>query len=203
MAGRLVQLSGIILKREASGEQFHSLSLLSPTEGLVTALQRRSKRNTRAASSDLFDGVDLVLEKKRAEGFGFVKELIVRQSRRKLAKSFIAFELACEWATILMKNLPRETEAPSVYELLNKCLDAWEKRVNPEAVFFKCLFVFAREEGYPVKHDWFEKLTHHERIEIATILNTPIAELNMKPEQVRKWIDQLKHYTQHHTDILL
>ena len=203
MAGQSVQLSGIILKREASGEQFHRLTILSPDYGSVLAMLRRPKRNTRTAMPDLFDEVEVVLEKKRDDGFGFVKELNILHRRRGLAKSFIALELACEWSTILMKNLPRETEVQSVYALLQKCLEAWEKRINPEAVFFKCLFVYASEEGYPIKHDWFEKLIHHERVEVATILNTPIAELSMKPEQIRKWIEQLKHYIQHYTDILL
>lgn len=203
MAGQSVQLSGIILKREASGEQFHCLTILSPEQGCVLAMFRRPKRNTRATMPDLFDEVEVQLEKKGENGFGFVKELTIHQRRRGLAKSFIALELACEWSSILMKNLPRETEVKSVFKLLNKGLDAWEKRINPEAVFFKCLFVYAREEGYPVKHDWFENLTHHERVEVASIVNTPVAELTMKPEQLRKWIERLKHYIQHYTDILL
>lgn len=203
MAGQSVQLSGIILKQEASGEQFFRLTILSPNKGSVMAMLRRAKRNSREVMPDLFDEIEVVLEKKSEDGFGFVKELNILHRRRGLAKSFIALELACEWSTILMKNLPRETEVEAVYALMKKCLEAWEKRINPEAVFFKCLFVYAREEGYPVKHDWFEKLTHNERVEVAAILNTPIAALQMKPEVVRKWIERLKHYIQHYTDILL
>ncbi|MCZ6673790.1 MAG: recombination protein O N-terminal domain-containing protein [Verrucomicrobia bacterium] len=203
MAGRSVQISGIILKREASGEQFYRLTILSSDQGSVMAMFRRPKRNTRATVPDLFDEVELVLEKKGNSGFGFVKELTINRQRRGLAKSFIALELACELAIILIKNLPRETEVQAVYQLLETGLEAWERRINPEAVFFKCLFVFARLEGYPIKHDWFAKLTHHERVEVATILKTPIAEQTMAAKQVRKWIDQLKHYIQHYTDILL
>ena len=203
MAGRTVQISGIILKREATGEQFFRLNLLSPDLGNVMALLRRPKRNSKSPLPDLFDEVEGVIEKKGEDGFGFVKELTIHKQRRGLAKSFIALELACEWANILLKNLPKETEVESIYDLLVRGLEAWERRINPEAVFFKCLFVYARNEGYPVKHDWFEKLTHHERVEVATILNTPIADLSLKPELVRHWNDQLKHYIQHFTDILL
>jgi recombinational DNA repair protein (RecF pathway) len=203
MAGQTVQLTGIILKHEASGEQFHRINLLSPDHGSIMAMLRRPKRNIRASMPDLFDEVEVVLEKKGGEGPGFIKELTIHRSRRGLAKSFIALELACEWSTILMKNLPRNLEVHSDYELLVKGLEAWEKRINPEAVFFKCLFVFARKEGYPVKADWFESLSHQKRVSIALILNTPIADLEIEPEQVRKRIEDLKHYIRYNTDIML
>lgn len=203
MAGQTVHISGIILKKEASGEQFFRLTLLSAEHGSVLAMLRRPKRNSRTPSPDLFDEVEMVLEKKGENGFGFVKELTIQHQRRALAKSFIALELACEWSSILSKNLPRETESEAIYALFKKALDAWEKRKHPEAIFFKCLFVYAKDEGYPVKHDWFEKLTHSERVEVAKILNTPIPELETNPEVCRKWIDALKHYIQHYTDILI
>jgi recombinational DNA repair protein (RecF pathway) len=203
MAGQSVQISGIILKKEASGEQFFKLTLLSPEQGSVLAMFRRPKRNSRTPSPDLFDEVELILEKKGDTGFGFVKELSIHHQRRALAKSFIALELACEWSSILSKNLPRETETESIYALFKRALDAWETRKHPEAIFFKCLFVYAKNEGYPVKHDWFEKLTHSERVQVAEILNTPVSELEIKPEICRKWIDALKHYVQHYTDILI
>lgn len=203
MAGQTVHISGIVLKKEASGEQFFRLTLLSALEGSVLAMLRRPKRNSRTPSPDLFDEVEMVLEKKGENGFGFVKELTIQHQRRALAKSFIALERACEWSSILSKNLPRETESEAIYALFNKALDAWETRKHPEAIFFKCLFVYAKDEGYPVKHDWFEKLTHSERVEVAKILNTPISELETDPEVCRKWIDALKHYIQHYTDILI
>jgi recombinational DNA repair protein (RecF pathway) len=203
MAGLTVHLSGIILKREASGELFYRLHILSPDHGSQMAMLRRPKRNTRTSMPDLFDEVEVLLEKKKEDGLGFVKELTIRQRRRGLAKSFIALELACEWANILMKNLQHTLEVEEDYGLLIKALEAWEKRINPEAVFFKCLFVYARKEGYPVKSDWFDNLTHQKRVAIATILNTPTADLTLPAEEVRKHIEALKHYIQHYTDILL
>tara|TARA_B100001123_G_scaffold396497_2_gene478909 strand:+ start:557 stop:1168 length:612 start_codon:yes stop_codon:yes gene_type:complete len=203
MAGRTVQVSGIILKKEPSGELFFRLYLLSPAQGSVMAMLRRPQRSSNSPLPDLFDQTEIVLEQKEDSSFGFVKELKILKQRRGLAKSFIALELACELATILLKNSPKETAAESTFQLLERGLQAWEKRQNPEAVFFKCLFVFARDEGYPIKHDWFEKLSHHDRVEVASILNIPTAALDLKPEVVRKWNDQLKHYVQHYTDILL
>lgn len=204
MVAQSVHLRGIILKREASGEQFYRLNVLSKESGNTLVMMRRPKKNIRSGSTpDLFDKIEAVLDKKGEGGFGFIKEVNILSRRRGLAKSFIALELACEWANILIKNVPRDMEIDAVYQLTERGLDAWEKRSQPEAVFFKCLFVYARNEGYPVKHDWFEQLTHQNRTSVATILNTPISELNMKPEEVRKWNDALKHYIQHHTDILL
>ena len=204
MAPQSVHLKGIILKREASGEQFYRLNVLSEETGNTLVMMRRPKKNIRSGSTpDLFDEIEAVLDKKGDGGFGFIKEVNILTRRRGMAKSFIALELACEWSTILIKNLPRDMEMEAVYQLTQKALDAWENRIHPEAIFFKCLFVYARNEGYPVKHDWFEKQSHQNRIAVASILNTPINELEIKPEEVRKWNDALKHYIQHHTDILL
>ena len=88
MAAQSVQLSGIILKREASGEQFYRLNILSPDRGNILAMMRRPKKNIRFASlPDLFDEVELVLEKKGENGIGFIKEVTINQRRRGLAKS--------------------------------------------------------------------------------------------------------------------
>ena len=204
MVAQSVHLRGIILKREASGEQFYRLNVLSPEMGNSLVMMRRPKKNIRSGSTpDLFDEIEAVLDKKGEGGFGFIKEVNILKRRRGLAKSFIALELACEWANMLIKNLPRDMEVDAVYQLTQRGLDAWEKRTQPEAVFFKCLFIYARNEGYPVKHDWFETLTHQNRITVASILNTPLDDLDLKPEEVRKWNDALKHYVQRHTDILL
>ncbi|MCB1121594.1 MAG: recombination protein O N-terminal domain-containing protein [Verrucomicrobiae bacterium] len=203
MAGQSVQLTGIVLKREASGELYYRVNLICPDQGSLMVMMRRPKRNIRTSLPDLFDEVELVVERKSEDSLGFVKELTIHQRRRDLAKSFIALELACEWSTILIKNLPRHLEVKEDYDLLIKGLEAWETRKHPEAVFFKCLFVYARKEGYAVKHDWFENLPHNERVSIASILNTPIAQLEIEPAEVRKHIEALKHYIQHHTDILL
>ena len=204
MVAQAVPLRGLILKREASGEQFYRLHILSEASGTLLVLMRRPKKNIRSGSTpDLFDEIEAVLEKKGDGGFGFIKEVHILNRRRDLAKSFISLEQACEWANILIKNLPRDMEQDSVYQLTTRALDAWEQRKQPEAVLFKCLFVYARDEGYPVKHDWFETLTHHHRTAVASIINTPIDQLNMPAEEVRKWNDALKHYIKHHTDILL
>lgn len=203
MAGQSVQLTGIVLKRETSGEMYYRINLISPEHGQLLVMMRRPKRNIRTSLPDLFDAIEVVLERKTEDSIGFVKELTILQRRRGLAKSFIALELACEWSAILLKNLPRHLEVKDDYELLARGLDAWEKRQNPEAVFFKCLFVYARREGYAVKTDWFENLPHHERVAVASILNTPVARLEIEPAEVRKYTDALKHYIQYHTDLLL
>ena len=127
MAGRTVQISGIILKKEPSGELFFRLYLLSPTLGNVMAMLRRPKRNSKFPIPDLFDQTEMVLEQKEDRTFGFVKELKIVKQRRGLAKSFIALELACELANMLLKNTPKDTEVESTYQILERGLEAWEK----------------------------------------------------------------------------
>lgn len=201
MAGLTVQVTGIILRHEPSGEQFEHLSLFSPEKGAVSCLMRRPKRNPTKTLPDLFDTVEIQLEQKNDGGFGFVKEYQILQRRTALGKSFTALEKACEFSSILSKNLSHATEVGTTFALFQKALDAWERRIQPEATFFKTLYLFARQEGYPLKHDWFEKMDHLERTEITSIINFPLEEQSLEAKKINGWIDKLKFYIEHHTDI--
>ncbi len=201
MAGATVQILGIILRHEPSGEQFERLNLLTTDRGQINCLIRRPKRNPTQSLPDLFDSVEILLEQKNDDGFGFVKELQILKRRSGLGKSFIALEKACEFSAILASNLHHAADTRSIYTLFLKALDAWETRIQPEATFFKSLYLFAHQEGYPLKQDWFQKLDHPDRTEVASIINTPLTDQVLDSKTINTWIEKLEFYIGHHTDI--
>ena len=87
--------------------------------------------------------------------------------------------------------------------MLRKGLDAWETRSTPLSTYLKCLYVYCRQEGYPVKEEWAECLPPLEKAFIVRILNSPLSELSEEEESLKQAIDSLEHYIRYHTHIRL
>ncbi len=197
-----VQVSGIILKREPSGEKFERLYLLAGERGLVPLLMRRPGAKRSFSLPDIFDQVELLVDHKPGSDFSFVREARILRKRTVLGTSYPALARASEFALILHRNLPREVPAEAIYELFETALDAWERGLQPDIVFFKSLYLFARGEGYPILQEWLNQLSDPGRREAKSLVNLPVQDQTLDPKQVKAWIVKLKHYIAHHTDIL-
>ncbi len=203
MAGAAVQVSGIILKREPSGEKFERLYLLARERGPVALLMRRPGAKSSSTLPDIFDQVDLLVDDKPGSDFSFVREARIQRQRTSLGASYPALARASEFTLILHRNLPRDIGAEAIYELFETALDAWEGGLQPDIVFFKSLYLLVRGEGYPIRQEWLNQLPGPGQKEAKTLLNLPIRDQTMDPKQVRAWVARLKHYIAHHTDILV
>ncbi len=202
MAGAAVQVSGIILKREPSGEKFERLYLLSEERGLLPLLMRRPGAKRNSTLPDIFDRVEFLVDDKPGSDFSFVREARILRKRTALGASYAALVRASEFALILHRNLPRDIRAKGVYELFETALEAWERGLQPDIVFFKSLFLLARGEGYPIQQEWLNQLPDPSRREAKSLVNLPVRDQTMHPKQVKAWVGKLKHYIAHHTDIL-
>ena len=202
MAGAAVQVSGVILKREPSGEKFERLYLLTEDRGLVPLLMRRPGAKRSYSLPDIFDQVEILAEDKPEGGFSFVREARILRKRTALGTAYPTLARASEFALILHRNLPRGIPAEGVYALCEHALEAWERGLQPDIVFFKSLFLFARGEGYPMAQDWLRRLPESSQTEARSLVNLPVLDQTMEADQVKKWIAQLKHYIAQHTDIL-
>ncbi len=203
MAGAAVQVSGIILKHEPSGEKFERLYLLTRDRGLVLMLMRRPSAKSSSSIPDIFDQVELLADQRPGSDFGFVKEARILRKRTGLGTSYPALARASEFALLLSRNLPREAQTDAIYTLCEKALDAWEGGLQPDIVFFKSLYLFARKEGYPVSQEWLNQLPDSGKRQVKSLINQPVQDITLEPRQVIAWIGQLKHYITHHTDILV
>lgn len=202
MGARLLSTQATILHREASGDDWLRLRGFSVEHGRLECLLRLARRT--AASTpmlDLFDDVQLSLESRNEGRIWFVKEAGVLHRRSGLGRSYAALRLACRFATLLQENpVPEESRVP-VFELLQRALAAWERGSRPEIVYFKSLYLLARDEGYPVAQDWRARLPGDERSRVASLLRLTADEQSLDEVDVANLTRDLETYLRHHTEI--
>ena len=86
-----------------------------------------------------------------------------------------------------------EDSRTSVARLLRTALAAFATGVRPDAVSFKSLYCFARDEGYPVKQEWLPTLPKTIRTAALHLLRTPLAHLENRNS--KREAENLKHET--------
>ena len=167
-------LEGIALSRVEAGENHLRISVFSETLGLQTVLFRKDRRNRANDLPDLFDEIELSLAPPRSSGFRFVREYRVIAKKRELAHDHRRFQVASDLALLFLENGQHLLEPKPFSDLLRSALSALCKGGNPQVVYFKALFLFAREEGLPVKESWLSDLAKDERTRVRTILRRPV-----------------------------
>lgn len=203
-AEKLILSSAIVLKLAPSGERFTQLHLLTPDYGLFNVLKRnRSKAN--AYTLDLFDQGEAHVDHKPGESAhrGFLTDFVVSKKRSGLGKSYRALQAASWISGFLLRNPMHEESSEDLFRLAERAYDALNDGRPPNAVMLKTLYVFARDEGYPVLEDWASKLPPQTANAAATLLNTPLANIDLPREAQQSAFASLAHYIEHHTHIHL
>ncbi|RKX36100.1 MAG: hypothetical protein DRP71_01105 [Verrucomicrobia bacterium] len=203
MPGPTLLIDGYVLLREPTGEKWVRITLLSPESGVVAFLQRISHRSLSSSPVDLFDRVTATLERRTPSGSWFAREVRVIARHPGLGRRYPVLREACIFARILSANPVHEDSRASVYTLLGHALRAWERGDREDVVAFKCLYVFARDEGYAVREGWWPQLPEQERVRAVSLVNLPIQDQEIDPEQVVSIRRSLEHYLVHFTDIRL
>ena len=90
-----------------------------------------------------------------------------------------------------------------MYRLLQQTLAAFSATTRPDLVYLKALYCFARDEGYPVKQEWWTELPAAARAAAAGMLNLPVADQAPAPAAVAGLTRRLEDYLRSHTEILL
>jgi len=167
-------LEGIALSRVETGENHLRISVFSEILGLQTVLFRKNRRPRANDSPDLFDEIELSLAPARSSGFRFVRECRVIAKKRELAHDHRRFQVASDIARLFLENGQHLIEPKPFADLLHSALSALCKGGNPQVVYFKALFLFAREEGLPVKESWLSDLTRERRMRARAVLSQPV-----------------------------
>lgn len=193
----------VLLKREPT-DTFQSFAVFSPAHGALTVLQRLSKKSsTTSVALDLFDEASLLLESSNQGRTWFVKEARLLTRHPNLGRSYETLLHASTFAALIARNPVHEDSRRSVATLVRTALAAFAEGARPELVFFKSLYCFARDEGYPLKQQWFPELPAADRAIVATLLNRPLAEQTATPAAVARLTRRLEEYLRGHTEILL
>jgi hypothetical protein len=168
----------VLAKATHAGDQL-ILTGFSPDDGLLTALLRLPRAGAPAASPtpDLFDRLALTLEHGRGSPAGgpwFVREhrLLIRHAA--IGRSYESLAAASRLARVITRNPGAQDTRAGIDALLTRAFAAFARpAARPDLVFFKSLYVYARDEGLPLKEEWLPLLPPADRDIAAAALALP------------------------------
>jgi hypothetical protein len=194
----------VLARRPTAADGWQALTLFAPEHGLLQGMQRVLKKASASqVQLDLFDEAALSLESSNQGRTWFLREVRITRRHAAVGRSYAALQGASALASIIARNPVSPESRPSVAALLRAGLAAFEESDRPEVVTFKCIYCFARDEGYPVKQEWFPALSPADRELAAGLLNRPLAEQTAPAEEALRLRRLLEDYLRGHTEILL
>ncbi len=203
MKAKALHTDAIVLeKRATAADGWEACSLFTAEHGPLLAMQRvKSKTGTPRSILDLFDEAALFLESSNEGHTWFVREARITLRQTGIGGSYAALQGAAAFTRMVARNPVGPDSRPAVHQLLRTGLAAFALGARPEIVLFKCLYCFARDEGYPIKQDWFPRLSAADRAMAALLLNRPLAEQTAAPEEVTRLQQGLADYLRQETEI--
>lgn len=204
MPAQSLQTDAFVLLKRPPTDAFQSFTVFSAEHGPLVTLQRIAKKSAATSVAlDLFDEAALVLESSNQGRTWFIKEARLHQRHGAIGRSYEALQHASALATLVARNPGDEASRGAVAKLLRGAFAAFGSGVRPDVVYFKSLYRFARDEGYPLKQQWFPTLPAADRAEVATLLNRPLAEQSSATAVVTRLQRRLEEYLRGHTEVLL
>jgi hypothetical protein len=207
--GPTLQTDALVLLKQPPADAFQTFTVFSGEHGALLALQRLPKKNAPACVAlDLFDDVALILESSNQGRTWFVRESRLLTRHGGIGRHYESLRFASALAALVARNpVPDESRAP-VVALLRAAFAAFAESARPDLVYFKSLYRFARDEGYPVKQDWLAGLATADRALAENLLATPLAVLaearSATPDPAAATLlRRLEDYLRAHAEILL
>ena len=203
MSGPSLQTDAFILLKRPATDAFQSFSVFSGEHGLLLVMQRIAKKSAgTSVALDLFDEASLLLETSNEGRSWFVKETRILQRAEGIGRSYDALLHASALAALVARNPVHEETRAQVASLLRSAFSAFAATKRPDIVFLKSLYRFARDEGYPVKEQWFPSLSAEDRQATVTLLNQPVETQTATAAVVQRLLRRLEDYLRGHTEIL-
>ncbi len=194
----------VLAKRPAAADGWLTLTLFSPEHGSLLGLQRLPKRPSKSqVTLDLFDEVSLGLESANQGRTWFVREARLIARRTDIGRSYEGLRGASAFARVIARNPVSPEDRATVAGLLRSAFEAFAGGVRPDVVHFKCLYRFARDEGYPVKQEWLPALAPADREIALALINLPLAAQTSAAADVARVQALLEEYLRTSTEILL
>ncbi len=201
MPAPIVATRAIILKVHLSGDAFQQIQILSPEIGVVRCMRRMPQGKRPETQIDIFDEADIHVELKENEYSGFLKGFELTFKRIGIGSSYETLAAASRLSRLLLENPILEESFQAMFNLTQKALDALNDGKPPHATLLKTLFLYCRNEGYPVAEEWAQKLNPSMQEQVASILNTPLLKMKKSEQDQSLAIESLANYLRAYTDI--
>ncbi len=213
MPGQQLQTTGFILTRQPSGsDTFEQVMAFASDHGVLHCLARVAQGAPSARRSsaprgegrlDLFDEAELWLESTNQGRTWFIKEHRLIQRHDGIGRSYEALKAAAALGTLLARNPVPDESRDAVTELLRTSFTALAAGGRPDIVWLKALYCLLRDEGYPVKQQWWPELAGDDRPLAAQLLNQPLAGQTADAIAVARITRRLEDWVRTETEIKL
>ncbi|QYM77542.1 hypothetical protein K0B96_09395 [Horticoccus luteus] len=204
MPGASLQTDAFVLGKRPPSDAFQTLTCFSAEHGPLLVLQRLPKKSAGTSTLlDLFDEAALVLEASNQGQLWFVKEVRLLARPAGIGQSYATLEVASRFAQLIARNHVAPESRADVYRLVHQAFAAFASAARADIALFKSLYRFARDQGYPLKEQWFPSLTAPDQTQVTTLLNRPLAGQSAAPADVARLQTSLEDYLRRETEILL
>lgn len=205
MPGRTLTTEAFVLGKGLPAESFQPYTAFSADHGALRVLQRISRQTSSSAQAplDLFDEAEVLLETSNQGQTWFSREVRVLTRHAEIGRSYDTLRLASAFAGVVAGNPVHEESRSAVYALLRTAFAAFATSARPDIVYLKSLYCFARDEGYPVRQQWFAELNTAGRALASAVLNQPLATSSTPADDVARLRERLENYLRGHTEIIL
>jgi hypothetical protein len=204
VSGPTLTTSAIVLRPWPPTDTFQSFTVFTPDHGVLRIFQRIPKKPSAAhLALDLFDDVSLVLEGAPQGDAWFVREAGLLTRHAGIGRRYESLLHASTFASLVARNPGAEESHGTVHALLRTALAAFALSDRPDIVYLKSLYRFARDEGHPLKQQWFPALAAADRPLAAALVNQPLAAQTAAPADVARLLRKLEDYLRQHTEIHL
>jgi hypothetical protein len=182
--GPSLQTTAFVLTRRPAKDGYLAHGAFSAEHGALHLMQRAPRATAATLPPlDLFDEAALELEGGRGGRTWFVRGAVIVRRHTGIGRGY-------------------ETLRRALAALLATAFAAFDAGARPDIVYLKALYRFARDEGHPVREEWFPTLPAADRATVAHLLNQPLAAQTAAPEEVDRLLGRLEHYLRGHTEIL-
>jgi hypothetical protein len=202
--GQQLQTTAFILAKQLSGsDKFEQLTVFSGEHGILHCLRRVTQAKTASTPLDLFDEAELSLESTNQGRTWFIKEHRFLQRHPGIGRSYDTLRAAAAFTQLLTRNPVSDESRPVVADLLRSSFAALADGGRPDIIWLKTLYSFLRDEGYPVKQQWWPQLPAADRELAAVLLNQPLTAQTAKTDAVEKITRRLEEWVHVETEIRL
>jgi hypothetical protein len=202
--GQTLTAEAFVIEKRPPADSFQTFVLFSAEHGNLMALQRIPRKHSGShVAPDLFDEVSAFLESSNQGRTWFVKEVRIVTRRTGIGRSYDALRFASALAAVVGRNPVHEESREGVAQLLRAAFDAFATAQRPDIVHLKSLYLFARDEGYPVKQEWLPSLAAGDRAIATAALNRPLGEQDAGADDIARIRRGLEGYLGSSTEIII
>ena len=204
MPGQTLTTDAFVIERRPPTDAFQAFGLFSAEHGNLLAMQRvPRKASATHVAPDLFDEVSAMLESSNQGRTWFVKEIRITTRRSGIGRSYDALRFASALASVVSRNPVHEESRANVARMLGTALDALASGARPDAVHLKSLYLFARDEGYPVQQEWMPSLSPADLSVARAVLNRRLDAQDSAAADVARLRTSLEAYLGSSTEIII